>query len=142
MTEGAAYVPSEVGKKKDVESALSYLLMEDVLDKLKLLEYETKFCRQFMRAALKPLRPNYFAVPGPNPSEQFYYMSQIIAWLLNACGQRVTAPSRTDDPNAVTATLIEEVKKLGLNTDFPPNRLKQASGEVVCGVINEMAKVA
>jgi estrogen-related receptor beta like 1 len=151
MSEGG-YVPSgaeqarqaqaQQAQKKEGESCVAYLLMEDVADKLRLMEYETKFCKVFMRGALRPLRPAHFAVIAQNPAEQFYYFTQLVVWLMNCCNRRVAAPSRTDDPNATTATLIDEMKKMGLPTDFPPNRMKQGYGDVVCGVLNELLKVA
>jgi hypothetical protein len=44
----------------------SPIIMEEVLDSLKLLDYENKFCKQ---KGFKPLSKVHFAVQGANPSE-------------------------------------------------------------------------
>eukprot|EP00727_Mastigamoeba_balamuthi_P013021 m51a1_g8341 putative intraflagellar transport protein 57 homolog (438) ;mRNA; r:17105-18795 len=154
MSEGGnGYVPTAADKKpaggagagaasKETEASQAYLLMEDVADKLKLLDYEVKFCKGFARGSLKPLRPTYFATQASNAAEQFFYMNQLVCWLASLCGQRITPPARTDDPNAVTATLIEELKRMGFPVDFPPNRLRQGHGEVVCGVLSSLINAA
>jgi hypothetical protein len=40
--------------------------MEDILEMLKLLDYENKFCKQ---KGFKPLSKTFFAIPSSNPSE-------------------------------------------------------------------------
>ena len=42
------------------------LVMEEILDMLKLLDYENKFCKT---KGFKPLSKVYFAVQHSNPSE-------------------------------------------------------------------------
>ena len=36
-----------------------------------------------------------------------------------------------DDPNAVISNIMSEIRSLGLNTDFPPSRLKAGCGDEV-----------
>jgi hypothetical protein len=45
-----------------------YLMMEEVLDMLKLLDYEAKFCKQ---KGFKPVSRVQFAAAGSNAGEQF-----------------------------------------------------------------------
>ncbi|EGR30951.1 intraflagellar transport protein, putative [Ichthyophthirius multifiliis] len=51
--------------------------MEEILEKLKLLNYEKSFIQQ---NGLKPLNRAYFAVPL-NSNEQFNYFNKIVTWL-------------------------------------------------------------
>ena len=44
------------------------LMMEEVLDMLKLLDYENKFCKN---KGFKPVSKCHFSTPSSNPSEQF-----------------------------------------------------------------------
>lgn len=61
---------------------LPFVVMEDLLDKLKLLHYDTEFTTQLR---LKPISRHYFAIPT-NPGEQFYIFSSLTAWLIQKCG--------------------------------------------------------
>lgn len=63
--EGAATIDPEV-------------LMEDIIEYLKLLNYEGDFCSE---RGLKPLSRCYFAVKF-NPSDQFMYFVSLVSWLL------------------------------------------------------------
>ena len=51
-------------------------MMDDALQKLKLLDYENRFCA---RRGFAPLSAHYFAVAG-KPSEQFPYFSALVLW--------------------------------------------------------------
>jgi hypothetical protein len=44
----------------------SNIVMEDILEMLKLLDYENKFCKN---KGFKPLSKVYFSQPAANPSE-------------------------------------------------------------------------
>lgn len=61
----------------------TFAVMEDVNDKLKLLNYEDAILKK--RTDLKPLSRTYFALPG-KPSEQFPYFAQIAVWALQQIG--------------------------------------------------------
>eukprot|EP00026_Physarum_polycephalum_P009077 Phypoly_transcript_09188.p1 GENE.Phypoly_transcript_09188~~Phypoly_transcript_09188.p1 ORF type:complete len:213 (+),score=43.89 Phypoly_transcript_09188:31-639(+) len=91
-----------------------------------------------MKNGLKPIPRTYFALPASNPNEQFYYFTLLIAWLMRLCGHHFTPPGQFDDPNATSATLVDELKKMGFVTDFPPAKLKQGYGVAVCTVLNSV----
>lgn len=57
-----------------------YISMEQILDMLKLLDYESKFCKQ---KGFKPLSKVYFADKHSNPSEQFINFISLVSWLLS-----------------------------------------------------------
>jgi hypothetical protein len=47
MAETAAdYVPSKANKQEEKEGPNPFLLMEDIVDKLKILDYENGFCKK------------------------------------------------------------------------------------------------
>lgn len=53
--------------------------MEDSLEKLKVLDYETRYCQPKRRT---PLDRTYFALPAKNPSVQLQNFLDIVAWLI------------------------------------------------------------
>lgn len=117
---------------------LSVGVMEEVLEKLKLLDYETDFCKQW---GFRPLSRHFFAIPT-NPGEQFFTFTSLAAWLLVCCGKNFEQPQEYDDPNATVSNILDELKKLGVSADFPPAKLKTGSGEQVCYVIDKLADEA
>ncbi|CAI2371586.1 unnamed protein product [Moneuplotes crassus] len=123
--EGAATIDPEV-------------LMEDIIEYLKLLNYEGDFCSE---RGLKPLSRCYFAVKF-NPSDQFMYFVSLVSWLLTLCGQTPGGWNQYDDPNTVTNNIVLDLKKLDILIDFPPSKLKTGSGEAVCQALNGLVQVA
>jgi len=124
----------------DIKGAafLPYMIMEDIVEKLKLLNYEEEFVAKLGQ---RPISRTYFAVPG-SAGEQFFVFSNLLSWLLEICGRRFEAPLEDDDPNAVVSNIMSEIKPLGLNTDFPPSRLKAGCGDEVCYILNQLASKA
>ncbi|KAK2170119.1 hypothetical protein LSH36_4g09041 [Paralvinella palmiformis] len=116
----------------------TFLIMEELLDKLKLLNYETTFCRQL---GFKPFSRHYFALPT-NPGEQFFAFTSIAAWLLQMCGQHFEQPQEYDDPNATISSILDEIRRFKYSPDFPPNKLKTGCGEHCVWVLNRLADEA
>eukprot|EP00743_Colponemidia_sp_Colp-15_P001821 GILK01001986.1.p1 GENE.GILK01001986.1~~GILK01001986.1.p1 ORF type:complete len:443 (-),score=105.37 GILK01001986.1:107-1261(-) len=110
--------------------------MEDVVEKLRLLDYETRFCGS--KGGFKPLARTYFAMPSNNPNEQFTYFISLVAWLMGVNGQNVSSWSKYDDPNTAVNNVVLELKKLGVDVDFPPAKLKTGSGEAVCTLLDAL----
>ncbi|KAM8976045.1 intraflagellar transport protein 57 homolog [Pelodytes ibericus] len=108
------------------------LLMEDLLDKLKLLNYEEEV---LMKHNMKPVSRHYFALPT-NPGEQFYMFSTLAAWLINKAGHHLQQPQEYDDPNATISKILSELRSFGIPADFPPSKLKSGYGEQVCYVLD------
>ena len=67
---------------------LVFVKMEDLADRLKLLDYETRFCKQHK---FKPFSRHYFALPT-NPGEQFFAFTNLATWLLTVCGKKLDQP--------------------------------------------------
>ncbi len=86
--------------------------MEDILEMLKLLDYDNKFCKQkyfnylpffsshlfFSIRGFKPLSKTFFSIPSSNPSEQFIYFVSLVSWLLSINNHQVTGWNKYDDP--------------------------------------------
>ncbi|GIY03321.1 intraflagellar transport protein 57 homolog [Caerostris darwini] len=94
-----------------------YVLMESLLDKLKLLNYDTEFSQEFK---MKNINRHYFALQT-NPGEQFFMFSSLAAWLIRKCGIKFETPQE------------------GVSVDFPPSKLKQGWGEQVIFVLSRLA---
>lgn len=109
--------------------------MENVSDKLKLLDCEKKFCQVRDQPSLQRW---CFAMPGRNPSIQFALFLDLCSWLL----QQVTDDGnffkvdKFDDPNTSVNKLMLALRKLDFGLDFAAARLKQAHGEAPVGVLD------
>lgn len=108
--------------------------MEDVNDKLKLLNYEEAILKK--RTDLKPISRMYFAVAG-KPSEQFPYFAQVAVWALQQIGVEMEW-SEWDDPTATGTAIYEQLKRLQFPylLDFPAAKLRPGSGEGVVAALD------
>lgn len=114
------------------ESSLNvYSLMEDINDKLKILNYETQFCkgREF-----KPLSRTYFALPG-KPSDQFPYFSALCAWILGELDPEFIEWNQFDDPSTISNNIIDCLRRMHFKADFPTTKLRHGSGDAVCSAL-------
>ena len=57
---------------------MPFVVMEDLLDKLKLLHYEQEFVAELK---MRPLNRHYFVLQT-NPGEQFFMFTSLAAWLV------------------------------------------------------------
>ncbi|KAK6491797.1 intraflagellar transport protein 57-like protein isoform X1 [Huso huso] len=113
-----------------------FVVMEDLLDKLKLLNYEEEVLR---KNNMKTLSRHYFALPT-NPGEQFFMFTTIASWLINKACRPFEQPQEYDDPNATVSNILTELRTLGGQVDFPPSKLKAGYGEHVCYVLDRLAE--
>ncbi|XP_021344325.1 intraflagellar transport protein 57 homolog [Mizuhopecten yessoensis] len=67
---------------------MPFVVMEEFLDKLRLLNYEKEFSRVLN---MKPISRHYFAIPT-NPGEQFFMFTSLSAWLLRKAGKSFEQP--------------------------------------------------
>jgi len=112
---------------------------EKVLEKLKLINYESFFCQQ---RHFKPLTRTFFAMPSNNPNEQFHYFTSLVSWLVHFLGRNFPPPSQFDDPTATAGTILQELRAVNLPSDFPPNKIRQGHGEVVVMVLDSLLEAA
>lgn len=71
------------------------VMSEQVVDMLKLLDYENKFCKN---KGFKPVSRMGFAVETGNPGTQFLYFVSLVSWLLSVNNHQVTGWNKHDDP--------------------------------------------
>ncbi|PNF24819.1 Intraflagellar transport protein 57-like protein [Cryptotermes secundus] len=101
---------------------MTFVVMEELLDKLKLLRH-------------------YFALQT-NPGEQFYLFTSLAAWLIRKTGRPFEQPQEYDDPNSTISSILDSLRQLGVSVDFPPNKLKQGFGEHALFVLDHLADAA
>jgi len=116
----------------------SFILMEEFIDKLKLLNYETEFVRSW---GFRAFSCHYFAIPT-NPGEQFFAFTNIVVWLLQQCNKTLDRPQEYDDPNATISEILNEARSLGVTIDFPPAKLKSGNGPHVIFLLNKLSDEA
>jgi len=129
------------GNEEDAGPGAAYKLFEtmsDLLDKLKLLNFEERFIKP---NGVKPISRHYFAL-GTNPGEQFSVFTSLCAWLINVSGRSFEKPQEFDDPNATISNILDEVRRIGINTDFPPSKLKTGYGVYVVMILDKLTENA
>lgn len=111
---------------------------DDLLEKLKLLNYEKHLLREFK---LKPLSRFYF-VKATNPGEQFYMFTLICWWLCKKLGKDMERPQEYDDPNTVAAKIIQILEQIDVPVDFQPNKLIRGAGPICLMVLDVLSTQA
>ncbi|XP_033224611.1 intraflagellar transport protein 57 homolog isoform X2 [Belonocnema kinseyi] len=111
------------------------IIMEDLLEKLKLLSYDTEFLQKLN---VKGINRHYFAIPT-NPGEQFYMFTSLAAWLIRKSGRNFELPQESDDPNSTISGILEYLREINVPIEFPPNKLKQGVGEHAVYVLDNLA---
>lgn len=112
--------------------------MDDIIDKLKLLNYEVDFCLPH-RPPFKLLSKTYFAQGSTteNANAQFYYFTSLVSWLMGLAGHKgFPAPGQFDDPNATSTNILTELRVMGLPvSNLAPNRIRAGSGDAVLTIL-------
>ncbi|EDV99148.1 intraflagellar transport protein 57 homolog [Drosophila grimshawi] len=111
---------------------------DDLLEKLKLLNYEKHLLREYK---LKPLSRFYF-VKATNPGEQFFMFTLICWWLCKKLGKEMDRPQEYDDPNTVIAKIIQMLEEIDVPVDFAPNKLIRGAGPICLMVLDILATQA
>ena len=117
---------------------LPFMVMEDLLDKLKLLDYDIQFVAELK---MRPLNRHYFVIQT-NPGEQFFMFTSLCAWLIRKTGQSFDQPQEYDDPNTTISNILHHVRQLGVVIDFAPSKLKQGFGEHAIFVLDRLTDEA
>eukprot|EP00754_Rhynchopus_humris_P045281 Rhum_TRINITY_DN4764_c0_g2::Rhum_TRINITY_DN4764_c0_g2_i1::g.15617::m.15617/K04638/IFT57, HIPPI, ESRRBL1; intraflagellar transport protein 57 len=109
--------------------------MEDILEKLKLLNYQVSFCQTWPTSKghnFRSLTRTYFCVPASNLNEQYFYFASVVAWLVGLCGGKIDTPDQFEDPNVVSTNIIQAVKELDMPVrDIMPSKIRQGFGDSV-----------
>lgn len=118
---------------------LPFKLMESLLEKLKLLNYERSFCRQ---RRIKEISNTYFVLPT-NPVEQFNMFANLATWLISQSDYSIGNPQESDDPNATVANILEALRSVVSHCpEFPASKLRTGSGELCIRVLDLLADSA
>jgi intraflagellar transport protein 57 len=114
------------------------VMMEEIVDILKVLNYEELF---LATKGFRPLTRGHFVSAGNNSSDQFQYFTALVSWLLSVNGS-TTGFNKYDDPSAVSNNIIVELSKLGIQIDVPPQKIRAGFGEAPCMILSALAKRA
>ncbi|KAE9418023.1 hypothetical protein Angca_008195, partial [Angiostrongylus cantonensis] len=117
-----------------------YTKNEDLVDKLKLLNYEEGFLK--MNTAFKPVHRHYF-VNSTNVGEQYFMFTSLAAWLIRIAGNEAyEMPQESHDPNATVAGIMAYLRANDVSVEFSANKLKSGAGEAVLFVLDTLADAA
>ncbi|XP_037941348.1 intraflagellar transport protein 57 homolog [Teleopsis dalmanni] len=117
------------------DSANATYKSDDLLEKLKLLNYESQLLKEFK---MKPISRYYF-VKSFNPGEQFYMFTLICWWLCKKLGKDMERPQEYDDPNTVIAKIVQILEEIDISVEFPPNKLIRGAGPICLLVLDNLA---
>eukprot|EP01083_Nonionella_stella_P216209 777457_1 len=113
-------------------------LMADVLEKLKILDYEEKFCNE---KGISFVSKSFFAQPS-DPSEQFSTFAALVLWLLTEMEHSFIEWTEFEDPNTIATNIIQECKLLGFPHETSANQVKAGSGTMLCQILDFLAAKA
>jgi intraflagellar transport protein 57 len=113
-------------------SLISTYQSDDLIEKLKLLNYENLLLKQMK---MKPLSKFYFN-KAKNSGEQFFLFTSICAWLIRETGKSFEQPQEFDDPNVVISKIIKSLNEMDVATDFQSNKLISGAGPICVYVLD------
>lgn len=108
-------------------------LMDQVIEKLKIINYEFDFCKP---NGIKPMSRTYFALALKKPGEQFSNFSLLCHWLFQLLGVDFQKPHEMDAPLETCGRIYNQLRELRLPTDFSHKKLRLGCGFEVCMVLN------
>jgi estrogen-related receptor beta like 1 len=123
-----------LGRQSSRSTLLTTPSPDDILDKLKYINYTSEFLLPF---SIQPFTRFSFTHPTNNTNEQFYHFVLLVCYLLKKCGVEIETPNQFDDPNATCANIITAIKTLGI-TDISPSKLKQGYGDGIVAVLGSL----
>ena len=127
----------------DIDAPNLLVMMQNIQEKLKVLDYENKFAREQMEGVVSHpgaplLNQVYFVNPHPKPNEQFYYFVSLFAWLMGLNRFKFQRPEQYDDPNTTVTNILEALRRARLNINYPAVKVKQGYGEAVCVILDQL----
>ena len=66
---------------------------------------------------------------------------QLVSWLLELNGQKVSGWNKYDDPTTASQNMVLELKKMNIELDMPASKLKTGHGDGVCILLQRLAQV-
>jgi intraflagellar transport protein 57 len=116
-------------------SLISSYQSDDLIEKLKILNYENLLLKQMK---MKSLNKFYFN-KVKNSGEQFFLFVSICAWLIRETGKSFQQPQEFDDPNVVISKIIKSLNEMDVATDFQSNKLISGAGPICVYVLDCLA---
>lgn len=117
-----------------------FALMEGLLEKLKLLDYEKVLAKRIKNLSRHHFVSSCYVLS--NPGKQFHMFAITAAWLINKAGRPFPQPLKHDEPNTIVFNILAELQAFDVKVDFPPSELKSGSGDHVCFVLDRLADEA
>lgn len=117
-----------------------FLKNELLMEKLKLLDFET----QFVQKGLRPISRITFSIQNKeNQGEQFTQFTKLSQFLLRRNGIQLEI-DEFDDPGQIISQIMEHCRRIGglVNVDFPPQKLRPGYGSFVTGLLSDLADAA
>lgn len=101
---------AESSSNEVAENNDPFIVAEVLLDNLKILDYDSKFCSKYN---LKPISNLYFAIPT-DASAQLHYFTNLVSWLLSLVKENFDAPDQYDDPNTTITNCLIKLREVGV----------------------------
>jgi len=117
-----------------------FLKNESLMEKLKLLDFET----QFVQKGLRPISKITFSIQNKeNQGEQFTQFTKLSEFLLRQNGLQLEI-DEFDDPGQIISQIMEHCRRLSgsVNVDFPPQKLRPGYGFFVTELLYDLAEAA
>lgn len=118
-----------------------YLMWENTLEKLKILNYEGNYCEVKGRKFFDRI---YFIFPASNLGTQFDDFMDIASWLCSQCTSKGDVFKREtyDDPSTLANKLMLALRELQSPLNIPTQALRKGYGEHACSVLEFLADKA
>lgn len=127
------------GDRSKSKANSTWMLMEEILEKLKVLDYEEKFCKV---NTIKPFPRTMFAMKSSNKSTQFAQFMKLTTWLFVESGRENFKIDRFDDPTTSVHKVMLELKNMDFEMVYSHNQLLDGNGEAVCAVLDFLSDKA
>ena len=133
---------------------------EKLMERLKLLGYETKFVQKGLRPISKItfsiqnkenqgsyfryylLSISYYTLSIYSIGEQFTQFTKLSQFLLSQNGINLEI-DEFDDPGQIISQIVEHCRRLGkVDVDFPPQKLRPGYGPFVVALLSDLAGLA
>jgi intraflagellar transport protein 57 len=109
-----------------------FAMMEDVVDKLKLMNYEQEYCATKDQP---PLNRAAFSIATANQATQFHAFVDLVGWLFQKC--RVSCQVDWHDDNTTSCNNIySSLREMQFQLDFPASKLRTGSGDACVQVLS------
>lgn len=106
------------------------IVVDIIMDKLKLLNYERAFC---LEVGVAPLDRCMMLSRMPNSKSQFQHSSLLCHWLLSVCQSTLFLREDVpEDQKKSTAIIVSSALSLGFAGQLSAASIQQGYGDTVC----------